>query len=724
MIMGGIGMGNIRVFRSIGISFALILLFATLAFAAMGEVQNFTFDGFGPGDTVGPGDQSGPDGEPDARFSARISGFGALTSIMLKSVDGESIWDTTPGNGIWGMEVRDSSGEVLSGSKERLPVTPFLGGMGIEISVAGNGAIAKGGEFTLTVQFIDNSKSSATLTLKPIVVESRVSLLSARWGSKGPRDLTGKNENLRGDGTPDDRVHLELDGEGTLVSLEVNNIAEGKSTAMWDTIPDNGRWAIAVVEGNKILNRPDGSIKVDLTGRTDLDLWMTDNGKIGDGRNRFETILRFSDGSHQRVKIKSPETEPETGQSKGLEVTFMGKGDRDIVGRNERLSGNGKTDWRVGIVLESSGTVVEMKVTNVKGPDGGWDTIPENGKWLLAVTRPNGEVLNRSNGSIRIPVTSSSNYVLWLEDNESLVNSETRSVLTVIYDDGRKMEQEIQNFSLVNDSGDGDFLEAMLAGTGNADYVGKGEDLHGNQSRDSRFDIRFRGAGTLKAIRLINLTKGGEWDTVPGNGKWLIAVKQSGGSILNSPNGSIRLSIDGTASLELWVEDNGTLDDPDSVFRVSLMFSNGQVLEKNIPSKGSQGPNLKEDRELVLSKPWKAQSDYVGTYDQMKENGKGDWVFTLKIKGKGTVKSMSLREITGSGVWDTIPGNGRWALAVRGPGNRLLNNSNGSVSFPVPPNHDLHIFVEDNGSFKLERLRYEVTVNWDDGTSTKAQSQE
>ncbi len=48
-------MGNRRVFRSIGISFALIFLFATLAFAAMGEVQNFTFDGFGPGDTVGPG---------------------------------------------------------------------------------------------------------------------------------------------------------------------------------------------------------------------------------------------------------------------------------------------------------------------------------------------------------------------------------------------------------------------------------------------------------------------------------------------------------------------------------------------------------------------------------------------------------------------------------------------------------------------------------------------
>jgi len=643
---------------------------------------------------------------------------------MLKSIDGEAIWDTTPGNGIWGMEVRDSSGEILSGSNDQLSMTPFLGGMGIEISVAGNGAIASGGKFTLTAQFIDNSKSSASITLQPVEVESRVSLLSARWGSKGPRDLTGKNENLRGDGNTDNRVYLELDGEGTLVSLEVYNIADGKSTAMWDTIPGNGRWAVAVVEGNKILNRSDGSIKLDLTGRTDLDLWMTDNGKIGDGRNRFETILHFSDGSHQRVKIENPQTVATTGQSKGLEITFMEKGNRDIVGRDERLSVNGKTDWRLGIVLESSGTVVEMKVTNVKGPDGGWDTIPENGKWLLAVTRPNGEILNRSDGSVRIPVTSSSNYVLWLEDNESLGNSETRSVLTVTYDDGRKMEQEIQSLSLANDSDNGDFLEAALVGTGNADYVGKGENLHGNQSRDSRFDIRFRGSGTLKVIRLVNLTKGGEWDTIPGNGKWLIAVKQPGGSILNSPKGSVRLSVDGTASLELWVEDNGTLDDPDSAFSISLTFSNGQVLKKGFQGKRDEVTSVTEDGELILSKPWKAQSDYVGPYDQMKENGKGDWVFTLKIKGKGTVKSMSLREITGSGEWDTIPGNGRWALAVRGPGNRLLNNSNGSVSFPVPPNHNLHIFVEDNGSFKLERSRYEVTVNWDDGTSTKVDSQE
>ena len=589
MIVGGITMDTRRGFRSIGVSFAMIFLFATGAFAAMGEIQNFTFNGFGPGDTVGSGEQSGPDGEPDARFSARISGFGALTGLILKSPDEKTMWDTTTGNNIWGMEVRDSSGKVLSRSNERLSVVPFVGGLGIEISVADNGAVAKGGEFTLTARFLDNSESSASITLQP---------------------------------------------------------------------------------------------------------------------------------------VESQKTETATGRSDGLEVTFMGKGERDIVGPDERRSGNGKTDWRVDIGLESPGTIVSMKIANVKGPGGEWDTIPGNGKWLIAVTRPDGEILNRPNGSINIPVTGSRNYVLWMEDNGSLDKAETRSILTVTYDGGRKLEQEIQSFSASTGSGDGDFLEARLAGTGNADYVGKSENLEGNQNRDSRFDIRFRAAGTLNAIRLVNLTEGGEWDTVPRNGKWLIAVKQPGGSILNAPNGSIKLSVNGTASLELWVEDNGTLDDPDSAFRVSLVFSDGRVLEKDIPYERDRGQgqgNLvtEKDRELVLSKPWQAHGDYAGPYDQLKKNGKGDQVFTLKIRGKGTINSMTLRETTGSGVWDTIPGNGRWALAARGPDNRLLNSGNGSVSFPVPPNHNLQIFVEDNGSFQLDRSRYELTVTWEDGTTTK-----
>lgn len=710
-------------FRTTVASLAMIFLFATGAFAAMGEVQNFTFDGFGPNDLVGEGETNRPDGRPDAMFSVNVSGFGAITGFMLRSEDNDSAWDTTPGNGIWGIRVKDSSGNVLTESDSHLSVVPFLMRKDFELSVADNGTIARGGEFTVTARFVDNSESSATITIKPYMTGSDVRLLSARWGEKGPRDLTGRNENLRGDGRIDDHIRLELMGEGVLESVEVRDIVDGNPTAAWDTIPGNGRWAIAVVKGNRIENRSDGSIDLRLSDRTVLDLWITDNGVIDAGRSRFEVALRFSDGSYLQGFIDRSISH---GQSEGLEAAYMGEGSRDLVGRNEARSGNGKSDWRVNVKIDNPGTVTAMKIANVKGPGGEWDTIPKNGKWLLAVTQPNGNILNNSDGSINIRVSRPTDLVIWMENNGSLDKAETRSLLTVTYDDGRLLETEIQPYSATTYSGDKDFLEARFVGIGNFDFVGKNENLRGDQNRDSRFDIKFRGAGTISAIHLVNTTKGGEWDTVPNNGKWLIAVKQPGGSVLNDSNGSVRLSVDGTASLELWVQDNGTLGNEASAFRITIDFRDGSTLKKEIPAdRGDDQLDVDNDkRELTLYGPRQASSsDYVGPYDRLQKNGKLDWYFNLKIRGKGTVKAITLKNLGASGEWDTIPGNGRWTLAIRGNGNRILNKSDGSVSFSVPSEHNVYLFVENNGTLQLSKSRFELVVTWDDGTKSTAHVQ-
>ncbi len=714
-----------NVFRSIVASLAMLVLFATGAFAAMGDVQNFSFNGFGPADLVSEGEISHPDGRPDARFTVNISGFGALAGFLLRSEDNDFAWDTTPGNGVWGMHVKNSSGNILTESSGRMSVVPFVMGMAFELSVADNGAIARGGRFTLTARFIDNSESSSTITIEPSDTGYGVRLLSARWQDKGPRDLTGRNENLRGDGRIDDRIRLELEGEGTLESIEVRDIVDGNPTAAWDTIPGNGRWAIAVVEGNRIENRSDGSINLRLSDRTVLDLWITDNGVIDADRSRFEVALRFSDGNYLTAYIDNSANQ-NSDQTTGLEAAYMGEGNRDIVGRNENRSGNGKPDWRVDVRLEQSGTVTGMKITNVKGPAAEWDTTPKNGKWLLAVTEPNGNILNNSDGSIDLRVSKSRDLVLWIENNGSLDRAETRSVLTMTYDDGRLVETEIQPYSSVTDIGDEDFLEARFVGAGSSDFVGKNENLRGDQNRDSRFDIKFRGTGTVSAIHLVNLTKGGEWDTIPNNGKWLIAVKQPGGSVLNASNGSVMLSVDGTAALELWVHDNGTLTDEASAFRITIDFRDGSTLKKEISAdRGENQLDVDDDkRELTLYGPRQASSsDYVGPYDQLKKNGKMDWYFNLKIDGKGTIKAMTLKNVGASGEWDTIPGNGRWTLAVRGNGNSLLNNKNGSVSFSIPPEHNVYLFVENNGTLQLSKSRYELVVTWNDGTKSTARLQ-
>jgi len=708
-----------KAYRSLATAVALLLLVATGAFAAMGEVAGFTFNGFGPDDAVGQGESSTPDGKPDARFSASISGAGALAGLMLRAVDGNGAWDTTPGNSSWGMRVKDNSGNLLTEANGRLPMVPFLLGLGVEFSVADNGAIARGGKFTLTARFLDNSEASSTITIPPSITATTARIVSVGWLERTNRDLTGRSEALQGDGRPDERIRLELEGEGTLTEVEVRNLVEGRPTAAWDTIPGNGRWALGVVRGRNTLNRNDGSVEIPLSGRSVLDLWMSDDGSIAEGKTRFEVILRFADGKRLRGTIAAQAAEPQVQQAARLQATMMGEGNRDIVGSNEKRAGNGKPDWRIDVKMDSPGTVIGMKVTNVKGPSGEWDTLAGNGKWLLGVTRVNGEILNRGDGAINIPISEPVAFILWLEDNGSLGKAETRSKLTLVYDDGRILEEDIKPYSAPAATGDGNFLEASLAGTGSYDYVGQGEKLAGNLNRDYRFDIRFTKTGTLTGVRLLNLTKGGEWDTIPSNGRWLLAVTRPGGGVLNAPDGSVKIPVEGTTALHLWVEDNKTLADPASKWRISLAFSAGQLLEKEIGTLTAPGtlPSV-EKRELELSKPQQATSDFVGPYDRLLKNGRGDWVFTLKIRGRGTIKALSLRNTGVRGIWDTLPGNGRWTMAVRVPGGRLLNRSDGSVSFPVPPNRTLQLFVENNGTLQLPTSRYELVATWDDGTTT------
>ncbi len=706
--------------RSLATAVVLLLLVATGAFAAMGEVAGFTFNGFGPDDAVGQGESSTPDGKPDARFSASISGAGALAGLMLRAVDGNGAWDTTPGNSSWGMRVKDNSGNLLTRPTAGSPLFHSCW-PAEEFSVADNGAIARGGQFTLTARFLDNSEASSPSRSRRPSRPMRESSRSALTWKRTNRTSRGEICEAMGATrwSAGERIRLELEGEGTLTEIEVRNLVEGRPTAAWDTIPGNGRWALGVVRGRNTLNRNDGSIEIPLSGRSVLDLWMSDDGSIAEGKTRFEVILRFADGKRLRGTIAAQAAEPQVTQAERLQATMMGEGNRDLVGRNEKRAGNGKPDWRVDVKMDSPGTVIGMKVTNVKGPSGEWDTLPGNGKWLLGVTRVNGEILNRTDGAINIPISEPMAFILWLEDNDSLGKAETRSRLTLVYDDGRILEEDIKPQSAPIATGDGNFLEASLAGTGSYDYVGQGEKLAGNLNRDYRFDIRFTKTGTLTGVRLVNLTKGGEWDTIPNNSRWLMAVTRPGGGVLNAPNGSVKIPVEGTTALHLWVEDNKTLADPASTWRISLAFSDGQLLEKEIGTLTAPGAlPLVEKREMQLSKPLQASSDFVGPYDRLLKNGMGDRVFTLKIKGRGTIKALSLRNIGVRGIWDTIPSNGRWTMAVRVPGGKLLNRPDGSVSFPVPPNRTLHLFVENNGTLQLPTSRYELTATWDDGTTT------
>ena len=107
--------------------------------------------------------------------------------------------------------------------------------------------------------------------------------------------------------------------------------------------------------------------------------------------------------------------------------------------------------------------------------------------------------------------------------------------------------------------------------------------------------------------------------------------------------------------------------------------------------------------------------DYVQKSGKPAGDGIPDWCFPIRLIGTGTVESISINNINGQySVWDTIPANNLWLTAVVIDG-RVLNRSDGSVSFPISGDVGLELYVADNGSLKGNRTRYRITVRFTDG---------
>ncbi|SMD02298.1 hypothetical protein SAMN02746065_12211 [Desulfocicer vacuolatum DSM 3385] len=110
---------------------------------------------------------------------------------------------------------------------------------------------------------------------------------------KGFGDFVGRNERFQGDGSPDSQLRLEIEApDKTIASLVVRQA--GTPNAIWDTIPENRVWLVAVTKKNKPINLTDGSLGYTLGKKEEkLDLWLQDNHTIAAGKEQLELVIRF-----------------------------------------------------------------------------------------------------------------------------------------------------------------------------------------------------------------------------------------------------------------------------------------------------------------------------------------------------------------------------------------------------------------------------------------------
>ena len=108
-------------------------------------------------------------------------------------------------------------------------------------------------------------------------------------------DVVGSSNKFGKDNKDDWMFAITLRAEGTIEWIEVRN-TDGQFS-LWDTRPETGNWALGVTRYDKtVLNKRDGSVRFNVSGRTDLYLLAADNGSLQAGKTNYKVRIKFVDG--------------------------------------------------------------------------------------------------------------------------------------------------------------------------------------------------------------------------------------------------------------------------------------------------------------------------------------------------------------------------------------------------------------------------------------------
>lgn len=586
---------------------------ASCAWSAMGSVASFSFREMDTADALGLEESTTPDGLPEAHFVLSVKGVGAISGISMQADGVERAWDTVPGNDKWTLLVKDSEGKTLNEGGGKMPILPFLGFVTVHLYAADDGAaLGETRKYKVSVDFLDGSTAHGETTVEGRPDEFTAAEAAPTTQDNGmsavlygisDTDAVSQTESFGPDGKADAHFRVNFNTVSAVNGVTIRNI-DG-TPSRWDTTPGNGYWPVAVIKDGKVKNRTDGSVLFAVEGDTTLDLLAADNGSVAQGDTNYEVLVTFNDGTllsatAQRESGSTPA--PASGEGFTSAVLYAPQA-TDLAAPSETLQSDGKPDWKTAVTINAQGTILSMIVRSVSGPASEWDTLPGNGKWLAAVSDSSGNILNKPDGAVSIPVSGAKTLNLWLADNGALSDGASKFKVIAVMNDGRIFEREITRSGTQQTpastpapqatqpqepqiSGN---VRAAYLGKGPKNFLAKGEVASISTPPDANVDAHVRLRllalqGSIESITVESLDgSGGTWDTVPGNNMWnIIVTKTAQGQPLNMQDGSFSMDITGNTELHLWMADNGKLSGNPGNFRVIVGFADGRRLAQNL----------------------------------------------------------------------------------------------------------------------------------------------
>ncbi len=260
-------------------------------------------------------------------------------------------------------------------------------------------------------------------------------------------DFGGKYETITPDGIPDYKLKINVStftGK-SITKIVINNI-DGQFT-VWDTIPNNGMWALIVTDTNyNVLSQKDSSLLPPLNGNGTYYIFLPDNGSIKDGKTHYKLTLYFSDGTKLSTNVSKNSGQVISHPAPKIVASFRGLSGRDYGGRYEHITPDGESDYLLVLNTNLPGKrIVNISIRNIDGQFTVWDTIPNNNMWALIVTDTNYNVLSKRDSSLLHPLNGYGTYYIFLPDNGSIKEGRTHYFIELFFSDGTSLKKNVVN---------------------------------------------------------------------------------------------------------------------------------------------------------------------------------------------------------------------------------------------------------------------------------------
>lgn len=422
-------------------------------------------------------------------------------------------------------------------------------------------------------------------------------------------DAVNPSKEIRGDEKADGLFELTVEASNKVITgIEIRNV-DG-SDARWNTVPGSEGGAIgvaAVSDPVRLLNHRNGSVRIPVKDKVDLNLYVADNGTIAQGKTSYRVAVTFEDGEMTWCPVSAasrPAESPATSTAltERPKVNFLGKWlgyvSTDAVGPYAEIKPDGKADAYFGLDIEVSprNEITGIEIQSLDGISKRWGTAGTTpGNWGMGVAYQSSPqaLINKVNGSVSIPLNERTQFFLYVADPGDLSSTNQALRMIVHFADGTAYQQYVQRPTATTSTvvpGTGDTPKAR--GIITCEFRGFIVDLVNTSTRprkDGYFDGTFIMKLQVEDKKLAKIEIKGtdgavRWSSDPKPAVMFlgVALYPKIYQLINPTGGSLNVPVSGRRTLYLYGADNGMLSDPNSRLTVSVMFTDNTTLSADV----------------------------------------------------------------------------------------------------------------------------------------------